>query len=156
MRFDQDTLSILALAGVAAGGIALLVGASLASRVSFLKRAYGRRRTAITSDGGLGSGELAEEIRMMRAELQEIAGALHRSIQHVGLVRFDAFEDMGGLLSFSAALLDGSGDGIVLSTINGRTESRVYAKPVERGQGRHNLTEEEQEAVRRALAAAGR
>jgi hypothetical protein len=74
-------------------------------------------------------------------------------VQGVGVVRFDAFEDMGGHLSFSAALLDGHGDGVVLTSINGRQETRIYAKPVVGGTSQHNLSEEEQEAIRRALAA---
>jgi hypothetical protein len=67
-------------------------------------------------------------------------------------VRFDAFEDMGGHLSFSAALLDAHGDGVVLTSINGRRETRIYAKPVSAAQSQYNLSDEEQEAIRRALA----
>lgn len=78
------------------------------------------------------------------------------SVQQVGLIRFDAFDDMGGKLSFSAALLDGDGSGIVLSAINGRSETRIYAKPVEHGTSRHNLSGEEEEAIRRALSAVPR
>lgn len=164
MRFDQGTLSILAVAGLALAGIAALLAVTMASRVAFLNRAVSRRR-----GGGMGgdvadamdrqasaAGELAEEVRIMRADLQYLAEAIQKSIQRVGLVRFDAFDDMGGRLSFSAALLDASGDGLVLSTINGRSESRIYAKPIERGASRYNLSAEEQEAVRRALATPGR
>ncbi len=68
-------------------------------------------------------------------------------------MRFDAFEDMGGRLSFSAALLDGRGDGVVITSINGRQESRSYAKPVARGASVHNLSDEEQQAIQEALGA---
>jgi hypothetical protein len=74
------------------------------------------------------------------------------AVQHVGLVRFDAFEDMGGHLSFAAALLDADGDGFILTSINGRQETRIYAKPIERGASRYHLSNEEQEAIRRAIA----
>ena len=53
---------------------------------------------------------------------------MRQSLRNVAVVRYDAFGDMGGRLSFSAALLDDIGDGIVLSSINGRGESRTYAK----------------------------
>jgi hypothetical protein len=60
---------------------------------------------------------------------------------------------MGGRLSFSAALLDDHGDGIVMTSINGRTETRTYAKPISRLQSEHNLSNEERAAI--DMAAAG-
>jgi hypothetical protein len=68
-------------------------------------------------------------------------------------VRFDAFDDMGGRLSFSVALLDEHGDGTVITAINGRTETRAYAKPVIRGASCHTLSQEEIAAIAQALAA---
>ena len=58
------------------------------------------------------------------------------AIRHVAVVRYDAFGDMGGRLSFSVAMLDDSGDGLVLTSINGRTETRTYAKGVKAGSQR--------------------
>jgi hypothetical protein len=66
-------------------------------------------------------------------------------------VRYDAFEDMGGQMSFSAALLDDFGNGVVVTAINGRTEARTYAKVVENGGSGHNLSPEEQEAISGAM-----
>ena len=60
--------------------------------------------------------------------MTEVAGPDPRALRHVAVVRYDAFGDMGGRLSFSAALLDDQGDGLVLSSINGRSETRTYAK----------------------------
>ena len=60
------------------------------------------------------------------AVLRRVAGA----VQHVGVVRFDAFRDLGGLLSFAIAMLDDRGNGLVFSSIYGSSESRTYAKPV--------------------------
>ena len=57
------------------------------------------------------------------------------------------FGDMGGRLSFSAALLDDAGDGIVLTSINGRSETRTYAKGVKGGDSDHSLSPEEQQAI---------
>jgi hypothetical protein len=73
-----------------------------------------------------------------------------RSLRHVGIVRYDALNEMSGQLSFSLALLDARGDGVVLSSINGRAETRTYAKPVRAGQGGTELSPEETQAVRSA------
>ena len=72
--------------------------------------------------------------------------------RHVGLLRYDAFEDVGGRLSFSCALLDDHADGVVLTSINGRQDTRVYAKPIAEGVSAYNLSNEEEEAIRQALA----
>jgi hypothetical protein len=71
----------------------------------------------------------------------------------VALLRYDAFEDVGGRLSFSCAMLDDHGTGVVLTSINGRQETRVYAKPITDGGSTYNLSSEEEEAIRQAMAA---
>lgn len=73
------------------------------------------------------------------------------SVQHVGLVRFNAFSNTGSDLSFAVALLDHHGDGVVLSSIFGRNESHAYAKPVSKGESSYNLSDEEREAINKAL-----
>ncbi len=62
------------------------------------------------------------------------------SLQHVGLVRFNPFEDTGSDQSFAIALLDDRRDGIVLSSLHGRGQTRVFAKPVEGGESSHALS----------------
>src|SRR5437588_822576 len=84
------------------------------------------------------------------------ATAARSAAQLVGIVRFDALEDLGGMLCFAVAMLDREGSGVVLSSINGRNETRIYAKPVEHGGSRINLSGEEEEAIRRALGAVHR
>lgn len=96
---------------------------------------------------------LETAIRQLVAAERRLEDLAETSVRNVGVVRFDAFEDMGGRLSFSAALLDGRGDGVVITSINGRQESRSYAKPVARGESVHNLSDEEQQAIREALDA---
>jgi hypothetical protein len=82
---------------------------------------------------------------------QEEQAAIGRfALQRFGMVRYDAFEDMGGALSFSAAILDDHGDGLVMTSINGRTETRTYAKPVKRLSSEHNLSGEERAAIDQA------
>jgi hypothetical protein len=69
-------------------------------------------------------------------------------VQRVNLVRYDAFEDVGGEQSFAVALLDAEGDGVLLSSIYTRQDVRIYAKSVSRGQASHTLSAEEQQALK--------
>lgn len=98
-----------------------------------------------------------QQIRDLGSRMQEIQQTLKRleslskfSFRRVGLVRFDAFKDIGGELSFSLALIDDWGNGFVITSIQSRQEGRVYAKPLEGGESPFRLSEEEKEAVRRA------
>lgn len=72
-------------------------------------------------------------------------------LQNWALIRFKAFQNTGSDQSFALALLDAAGDGVVMSSLFGRDESRVYCKPVERGQSVYPLTDEEKEAITTAL-----
>lgn len=82
------------------------------------------------------------EVRLSEAERINI-----KSLQRTGLIRFDAFEDMGGELSFALALLDHNGDGVVLSSIYGRDDARTYAKPIRQGKSTYQLSPEEEKAI---------
>lgn len=75
---------------------------------------------------------------------------LRTAIQRVGLVRFNPFDETGGDQSFAIALLDQHGNGLVLSSLHNRTETRVYAKPIEGGQSRYTLSNEEEQALNQA------
>ena len=78
-----------------------------------------------------------------------------KALRDVAIVRYDALNEMSGQLSFSLALLNAVGDGVVLSSINGRAETRTYAKPVVAGRGEQELSPEEAQAVHSARAGAG-
>lgn len=96
--------------------------------------------------------ELAESGRREAASAeadraQAEAGALRR----VALVRYDAFNEMSGRMSFSLALLNDAGDGVAITAITGRTDTRIYAKPIAAGRGEHELSPEERQAVASAL-----
>jgi hypothetical protein len=94
---------------------------------------------------------LRRDLSTVHANTEHLRQLLRTTVSKVGVVRYDAFGDMGGALSFSAALLDEQGDGMVISAINGRTETRCYAKPVVRGDSDHNLSREEGEAITSAI-----
>jgi hypothetical protein len=154
VTLDQNVLQIVAIAaaGVAVIAVALAIGAN--ARLARVRRGIRAiQGAAVRGEMVLPAEELVKQVDAIQNEFVTLRDAIMRSVQGVGVVRFDAFEDMGGHLSFSAALLDGHGDGVVLTSINGRQETRIYAKPVVGGGSQHNLSEEEQEAIRRALAA---
>jgi hypothetical protein len=85
------------------------------------------------------------------AAVAERADAENGAVRHVALVRYDAFSDLSGRMSFSLALLDDGGDGMTISAIAGRTDTRVYAKSIVSGSGEHELSPEERQAVTSAL-----
>ncbi len=83
--------------------------------------------------------------------LEHVVGGLQARIpaclQKVNVVRYDAFEDVGGEQSFAVALLDAQGDGVLLSSIYTRQDVRIYAKAVTAGQASHTLSAEERKAL---------
>jgi hypothetical protein len=93
------------------------------------------------------------------AERDEIAKAvkgmsvsMHTALRRSALVRYDAFDDLGGRLSFSLALMDDNGDGISLTSIASTSDTRLYAKSLAKGIGEHPLSPEEKQAVKAALS----
>ncbi|WP_408897214.1 DUF4446 family protein [Nocardioides sp. R1-1] len=120
----------------------LLAGAALAVTLPT------PRAPAASADADLptDAAGLRREVAALRAEA---AGAL----RHLAVVRYDAFDEMGGRLSWSLALLDDAGDGVVLTSIRGRSEARTYAKSVAGWSSEQELSPEEAEAVAHARLA---
>jgi hypothetical protein len=87
--------------------------------------------------------QVEQTIAVLQAKLPEC-------IQRVNMIRYDAFEDVGGQQSFAIALLDGRGDGIVLTSVYSRMEIRVYAKAIRNGLASHQLSEEETRVLKDA------
>ena len=94
---------------------------------------------------------LQDQLDETRKELERAQDAALAYIQKVGIVRYDAFDDTGGEQSFSMALLDANANGVVVSGLSGREETRVYAKPVKGGRSPHTLSDEEIQAIARAI-----
>jgi len=155
MNLSPDTLSIVAVAAAAVAGLSLILVLFLGKRIRRMRRAL-RGRQGAARPHMEAPETLALEVSGLREETLELQDAVARAVQRVGLVRFDAFEDLGGMLSFAVALLDADGSGVVFSSINGRNETRIYAKPIEHGASRIHLSAEEEEAIRRALGAVRR
>ena len=72
-------------------------------------------------------------------------------IQKIGIVRYNAFKDTGSDLSFALALLDSKDNGVVLNGIYSREMSNIYAKPVEKGVSKYVLSDEEKQAIEKAV-----
>jgi hypothetical protein len=117
-----------------------------------------RRHHALLSGDRADAGDLllslsealeAERARVSALEeaLSSVRGGVEQSLQHVAVVRYDAFGDMGGRMSFSAAIVDDRGDGMVFSSIHARSESRTYAKGVVGGKSDVTLSPEERHAL---------
>ena len=103
-------------------------------------------------DGHLGKViEVGAKMEEMTDLYQALEVRSRGSLRHVGIVRFNPFEDTGSDQSFAIALLDDRRDGIVLSSLHGRGQTRVFAKPVESGESTHQLSDEEAQAIRIAV-----
>lgn len=82
--------------------------------------------------------------------IDQLEAQIPHCLQQVGLVRYDAFEDVGGQQSFSLALVDARQTGIVLTSVYTRSDVRVYAKALKEGVPSHPLSDEEKQALREA------
>ena len=116
----------------------LLAVAALVVGVAALRRTPGR------------SGDVdavPEDVLGLRQEVAALRAEARGSLRHLGLVRYDAFADVGGRLSWSLALVDDSGNGVVLTAIHGRSEARSYAKSLVGWTCEQPLSPEEEDAV---------
>jgi hypothetical protein len=106
------------------------------------------RRTA--SRGGTGVDALPEDVHGLRQEVAALRSEGADALRHLAVVRYDAFGDMGGHLSWSVALVDDGGNGVVLTSIHGRSDARTYAKTISGWTCEQQLSPEELEAIEHA------
>ena len=88
-----------------------------------------------------------EKNKEIEFEINSIQRNLYYCIQKVGVIRYNAFDNVGSDLSFSIALLDNNDDGLVISSLYSRDSSSTYAKPVLSGKSRYALSAEEIKAI---------
>jgi len=162
---DIDAL-VSANIGPIVGGLVIVVLALAVAVVGLIRRvrSIGRRLASLTQGGDETSledvlGSHLERVKQVVSDVDGVAArtaAVERGLQgslgRVGLVRFNPFEDTGGNQSFALAMLDGRGDGFVVSSLHARAGTRVYAKAIAAGASEAALSDEESEAVRLALA----
>ena len=159
VSLTPSATSAVAVSAAAIAVVGLVLGLVAQVRLRRLRRSYsvlqsGDGESSFVDAAARTSREvevLRRDVAILSAGLDDARVDLSDAIRHVAVVRYDAFGDMGGRLSFSAALLDDSGDGLVLSSIAGRTETRTYAKGVKHGTSEAQLSPEEEQVVGWAL-----
>jgi hypothetical protein len=102
------------------------------------------------------SAQVDDELRSIQERLKVSEAKLVQSKRYVGLIRYDAFSDVGGGQSFSVAICDENGDGAVLTSQVGRMDCRVFGKSLRSGRSDVNLTAEEEQAIEEAVAGRSR
>lgn len=125
--------------------IALFVMAAVALAFSAVAL---RRSQAARRRPGAKKAPLPEDVQGLRNEVQALRVEVSDALRHLAVVRYDAFGDMGGHLSWSLALLDDDGNGVVLTSIHGRSDARTYAKNVSSWTCDQALSPEEEEAIK--------
>lgn len=139
--------------------ILLICNISLSRKIAKLNR----RRGARLEDGCVGDivdnlmdqsssiSVLQSQLEALNTQFSNQNAVLSSCLQKIGVVRFNAFEDVGGEQSFAIALLDSNRNGVVISSIYGRQDSRLYSKKIINGEGERALSEDEKKALNKAL-----
>ena len=142
-------------------GVVVLIGLWTLALQIRLSRAAARYRELTH---GINQGSLDDALAYQATVLAELSAKAEKvgirldaverhvggAIQRIGIVRFNPFNDTGGDQSFSIALLDGRGDGLVITSLFSRSVTRVFAKPIQAGESRYALSEEESRAIKNA------
>ena len=150
--------------------LAIAAGALVVATVA-MGMARSSKRAADASPAGVRTtelerrlGQLSQRLEVLEAdvdahrkqgvgEARPVSNAIRgtgAAITHVGLVRFDAFEDAGGAQSFALALLDDDADGFILTSLHSRPTTRVYVKSIRGGAADAPLSGEEEQALKEA------
>lgn len=159
----SGTTGVVAIAAGAVALIALTLAVVLALRLRKLRAAQrvvlgDAERDLVTHASDLRRdfealhSYVEDAVGHLQGRMAEAETRLDGAIAHRALVRYDAYGEMSGRQSHTLALLDATRSGVVLSSIHHRDSARIYAKRVRDGKGELELSPEEQEAVRAALA----
>jgi hypothetical protein len=162
----ESNLYVAAAAAFVAALVALVVydRAVVAPRLARLRSLLETHDALI--GGGAGASErltalekrLGEQVAFserVAQRLSELEGLARTDISRVGFVRYAAFEDTGSELSYALALLSREGDGVVISSIYSRTDTRTYGKAVKGWKPAVNASDEELRAIERARSERG-
>lgn len=95
--------------------------------------------------------DTAKNLQELVSEQAQIRSIQGNTLQKIGFKKYNAFENIGNDLSFSLTLLDGNNNGVCISSIYGRSESRIFSKPIVKGKSLVNLSQEELESLNEAL-----
>ena len=149
----------VAAAACAAAALALVIGLVLWRRVARLESGQAVVLGSDRSDLLDFAVSLQGRIDDLHRAVDEVATGLSRvdrrvdgSVTNTAVVRYDAYEGTGGQQSASAAFLDATRTGTIVTAIQGRDYARIYVKDLDRGRSSVALSPEEQEAVERAMS----
>lgn len=92
-----------------------------------------------------------EQLKILSQKLADLQKKSKLSVQRVGMVRFNPFNEVGSNQSFSLALLDDNNDGLVITSLYTRQENRIYGKPIKAGSSEYTLSNEEKQAIEKAI-----
>jgi len=161
----MSNTAIYASAGALAGALVALVLYHLAvvrPALSSLQRLVGTHDELIAGGDGSAADRLAElaagrdedraAIGRLESRLSELEALAAGDVSQIGFVRYNALDDTGSDLSYALALLNRRGDGVVLSSIYSRTDTRTFGKAVAGYKPAANASEEEMHAIERARA----
>jgi len=95
---------------------------------------------------------LEKKVDANSEELKNLKKDNKFSFQKIGIIRFNPFSGVGSDQSFSIALLDGNNDGVIITSIYARDENRIYAKPIKNGKSEYPLSQEEENAIAKAIS----
>ena len=95
--------------------------------------------------------EIAEIAKKNQMDIQDIYKKIRLHYQKIGIVKYDAFHEMGGNLSFALTMLDENDNGWILNAMHSREGCYTYIKEVVKGQSYIELAEEESESLERAI-----
>ncbi|MEO6349023.1 MAG: DUF4446 family protein [Candidatus Limnocylindrales bacterium] len=142
----------IAIAALVLAALSFLISLLLVVRARTAGGAASRRKSAeLNPNDAERVTQLASELSALFRRVDAIELHGQRAVQRVGVVRFNPFVDTGSNQSFVLAFLDARGDGFVLSSLQSRQQSRVYLKAVAGGRAESAVSEEEVEAIRRAM-----
>lgn len=99
--------------------------------------------------------ELQDSMELIHKTQKDILAVQNHCFRKIGFVKYNAFDNIGNNLSFAFTVLDGKNDGFCLSSVYGRNESRIFAKPIVDGKCLYGMSEEEKESLDNALQYAG-
>ena len=137
----SEPLTLVALAVLVVVAVCAMVIALVALRRT---RPGNTRRSSVRRR----AGQVPADLDGLRSEVQALRIEVSDALRHLAVVRYDAFGDMGGHLSWSMALLDDGGSGVVLTSIHGRSDARTYAKNISTWTCDQALSPEEEEAIK--------
>lgn len=159
-EFFAENIHLLDLCVMGALLAALVLTLVLMVRVQKLRKQY---ETLIAGAGSENveqvllsylkkTNELEKRAEEAEKRIASLDAESETHLQNFGMVRYNAFDGVGGEQSFSLALLDDHKNGVAITGIYGRAETRVYAKPIDNGISKYTLSPEENEAIERAKA----